>query len=160
MGLPSFPGPFKCGNHPSTTSRGNWVAGAHVKAELGQAQSVLRPSGAGAHPRQSQRASRSPPRCRGAGPALPGRQVNGHRPGPALHRLTGCHSAASKATVSWQSKPQTCALPAPALASSSSPECGGSWCLGDGFREAGLGGLSGGWRGDTGPSPLGRYQRS
>lgn len=131
-----------------------------MKAELGQAQSVLRPSGAGMHPRQSQ------PRFPLSSP-LPRRRPSpprqaGHRPCPALHRLTGSHVSRRQGNclVAKRAPERACVLPAPALASSSSPECGGSWCLGDGFPEAGLGGLSGGWRRDTGLSPLGRYQRS
>lgn len=59
MGLSSFLGPFKRRNHPSTTTKGNWVVGSHVKAELGQAQSMFRPSRADTHPRQRQPASQA-----------------------------------------------------------------------------------------------------
>ena len=54
MGLSSFLGPFKWRNHPSTTTKGNWVTGSHVKAELGQARSMFRPFRVDTHPRQSQ----------------------------------------------------------------------------------------------------------
>lgn len=53
MGLSSFLEPFKRRNHPSTTTKRNWVAGSHVKAELGQARSMFKLSGAETHPCQS-----------------------------------------------------------------------------------------------------------
>ena len=54
MGLSSFLGPFKWSNHPSKTTEGNWVAGSHVKTELGQVRSMFRPFRVDTHPRQSQ----------------------------------------------------------------------------------------------------------
>lgn len=54
MGLCSFLEPFKRRNHPSTTTKRNWVAGSHVeKAEVGQARSMFKLPGAEPHPCQS-----------------------------------------------------------------------------------------------------------
>lgn len=74
------------------TTKGNWVAGSHVKAELGQAQSMFRPSGAGACSRQSRpgpssRFSLSLLRLRLLTPFQP--YLAGHCPCPALHKLEG-----------------------------------------------------------------------
>lgn len=122
-GLSSFLRPFKCRAHPSTTTKGNWVAGSHVKAELGQAQSMFRPSAAAA------------PRQPGPLPAFlscfsrlrlllwpgPGRSLSLPCTSQARKAVM---SAADMATVWWPSRRlNVLFLPAPPLASPRSPEC-------------------------------------